>query len=307
MNLGKETGHFKLNNMIITTEFKKAVREAVLESRKNYGGSDAAFSKTLGISPSIFSRLKSGEVEKIVSDSTWLEWGRKNDVQLNKSTWKIARTRVYEEIESNLNFCKEFSKSMILVDDNGIGKTCCSKHIAKQLKNTFYFDCSQAKTKQLFIRTLAQTVGVESTGKFVDVKANLKYYLNLIEKPLVVLDEVGDLEYSAFLEIKELWNGTEGTCAWYMMGAAGLRSKINKGINREKNGYAEIFDRFSDEFVKLVPNGREDKMKFYAELIGDVASKNTNKSLVPALIKKCVSVDGTKSLRTLETLIQVAG
>lgn len=120
-----------------------------------------------------------------------------------------------------------------------------------------------------------------------------------------MLDEVGDLDYSAFLEIKELWNGTEGFCAWYMMGAAGLRAKINNGITREKVGYAEIFDRFADEFVKIAPTAPKDKQDFYRQLIGDVALVNAPKSMINKLITKCVSKDETKSLRTLETLITV--
>lgn len=292
--------------MTLPQNFKSKVREAVLEARKRHGGSDAAYAKTLGISPAIYSRIKSGETDNIVTDAKWLQWGRELDVSMKNQNWKIARTSVYNNIESNLKFCQTFSKSMILVDDNGIGKTRCAKHIVKSMMNAFYFDCSQAKTKQAFIRSLAQTVGVENRGRYIDVKANLKYYLNAIETPLIVLDEAGDLEYSAFLEIKELWNGTEGACAWYMMGAAGLRAKINKGIGREKVGFAEIFDRFSDEFIKLVPVGSDNKQAFYRELITSVASVNAEAKIVPKLVKKCVSTDFQKSLRTLETLIQVA-
>ncbi len=43
--------------------------------------------------------------------------------------------------------------------------------------------------------------------------------------PLVVLDEAGDLQYEAFLELKALWNATEMCCGWYMMGADGLRRR----------------------------------------------------------------------------------
>ncbi|MGQ3647375.1 AAA family ATPase, partial [Ornithobacterium rhinotracheale] len=93
-----------------------------------------------------------------------------------------------------------------------------------QKKNAFYIDCSQAKTKQLFIRLLAKTIGVDSTGRYADVKNTLKTYLAYLEKPLIVLDEAGDLDYTAFLELKELWNATQGHCGWYMIGADGLRA-----------------------------------------------------------------------------------
>ena len=59
-------------------------------------------------------------------------------------------------------------------------------------------------------------------------------YLRTIDTPLVILDEAGDLQYEAFLELKALWNATERCCAWYMMGADGLKEKINRAIEGKK-------------------------------------------------------------------------
>ena len=290
--------------MNLTKEFKEKVRVAILEKRENYGGSDADYSKSLGINNAVFSRLKSGETEKILSDTIWITLGRELQVKVYEDNWKVARTSVYTEIEDNLNFCKELSRSMVLVDDCGIGKTFCTKHIIKKMRNTFYVDCSQAKSKQLFIRLLAKTVGIDNQGKYYDVLANLKYYITTLEKPLIILDEAGDLEYTAFLELKGIWNGTDGVCGWYMMGADGLRDKIDKGIKNKKVGFAEIFSRFSDEFIKLVPNGKADRQAFYTELIGAVASANLkDQGKIKPLINKCIGKETT--LRYLETLIKI--
>lgn len=290
--------------MNLTPEFKAKVRVAVLDKRENYGGSDADFAKSLGMNNSIYSRLKKGETEKIMSDTIWITIGRELQVKVFEDHWKVARTKVYTEIEDNLSFCKELSRSMVLVDDCGIGKTFCTKHIIKKMKNTFYVDCSQAKSKQLFIRLLAKTVGIDNHGKYNDVLANLKYYITTLEKPLIILDEAGDLDYSAFVELKGIWNGTDGVCGWYMMGADGLRAKIKRGIDGKKVGFAEIFSRFSDEFIKLVPNGKEDRQAFYTDLIGTVATANLqDKTKVKKLIMKCIDKETT--LRYLETLIKI--
>jgi len=296
--------------MNLTNEFKQKVRTAILEKRQNYGGSDTDFSKSLGINNTVFSRLKSGETDRIIGDTIWLTIGRELQVSLFEDNWKVARTSVYTEIEDNLNFCKEFSKAMVLVDDCGIGKTFCAKHIIRKMKNTFYVDCSQAKSKQLFIRLLAKTVGIDNHGKYNEVLANLKYYINTLApgKPLVILDEAGDLDYTAFLELKGIWNGTDGVCGWYMMGADGLRDKIDRGINNKKVGFAEIFDRFSDEFIKLVPNGKDDRQQFYSQLISDVASANVgDKTKIKGLINKCLnkSLSKEKTLRSLKTYIEI--
>ncbi len=289
--------------MKLTQDFKQKVRAEMLSARENYGGTDSDFAKRLSIKPSIYSRIKKGEIDRVLSDTSWLLIANELGVQLHANTWKVARTEIYTEIEDNLNFCQQYSKSMILVDDCGIGKTFCSKHIVRQLRNAFYVDCSQAKTKQLFMRLLAKTIGVESTGKYADVKTALKTYLMVLDKPLVVLDEAGDLDYPAFLELKEMWNATQGHCGWYMIGADGLRAKIERGINYKKVGYAEIFDRFFD-IISLVPSGVEDRQAFYSQLIGDVAFANSkDKNKVDTLIRKCMSKG--KRLRFLETLIKM--
>lgn len=289
---------------MVTTAFKEKVRSAILDARQNYGGTDRDFATSIGISGSIYSRLNKGEIERIISDTQWLTIGRILDVQLKENTWKVARTTVYDQIEDSVKFCQQYSKSMILVDDCGVGKTFCVKHIIKTMKNAFYVDCSQAKTKQQFIRLLAKTVGVEHTGRYVEVKANLKYFLNLIESPIIILDEAGDLEYNAFLELKELWNATSGSCAWYMIGADGLRAKIKRGIQNEKVGYREIFSRFSDEFISVTPSGKYERDQFYMQLFSDVAQVNmAEKSQINTLVKKAMKKEGT--LRYLETLIKM--
>lgn len=291
--------------MQLTIDFKEKVREAVLEARENHSGSDADYAKTLGVSSSIYSRIKSGETERIVADAIWLTWGRQFEVNIRRKKWNVAHTKVYKEIEDNLKFCQQNSRSMVLVDACGIGKTFCTKHVLKTMKNAFYIDCSQAKTKQQFIRLIAKTVGVDSQGKYIEVKANLKYYLMTMDLPLIVLDEAGDLEYTAFLEVKEMWNATAGYCGWYMIGADGLQAKIKSGIDNKKVGYREIFSRFSDEFITLVPAGKEDKTAFYRQLIGDVANANLrDKEKITPMVNHCIKKEAT--LRYLETLITVS-
>ncbi|MFJ1323643.1 AAA family ATPase [Capnocytophaga canis] len=289
--------------MKIAIEFKEKIRKSILEDRENYGGSDSDYAKSINLKPAIFSRLKKGEIEKIISDTQWLVIAHQLGVQVRDNAWKVARTKIYVEVEDALNFCQQYSKAMILVDDCGIGKTFCAKHIVRKLKNAFYVDCSQAKTKQQFIRLLAKTIGVDNTGKYADVKASLKMYLLYLELPLIVLDEAGDLDYNAFLELKELWNATQGKCGWYMIGADGLRAKIESGIRNKKVGYAEIFDRFFD-IISLVPKGKDDREQFYARLIKDVADANVKADEdTSVLVRQCMS-EG-KRLRYLETLIKM--
>lgn len=290
---------------MITPEFKQQVRTAILQNRENYPSlSDAKYAKSIGISSSVFSRLKKGETERVLSNSNWIEIGRKLSVNTSKIKWNIARTSVYTEIEQNIKFCKEYKKATILIDECGIGKTFCTKHIVRNLTNAFYVDCSQAKTKSQFIRHLAKTLGVDNAGRLYDVKENLKYYINLMDKPFIALDDAGYLDTNVLVEIIEIWNATENRCGWLMVGDDSLQNKVERGLKSQKVGFKALFSRFSDEFIHYVPIGKQDKQEFYKQLIGDVASVNVkSKTTINKLIKICLSKE--KTLRHLSTLIQL--
>ena len=292
--------------MELTNEFKQEVRSELLKQRKNYSGSDSAFAKQYGINASIFSRLQKGETERVLSEGQWLNVGRLLDVTVNRRKWNAAKTEVFSAIEEDVLFCKNESKGRIFVDDCGIGKTFTAKYLSKTLKNCFYIDASQAKTKNRFIKLLARTIGIDSDGRIEDIKDNIKYYIRLIPTPVIIVDEAGDLQYDAFLELKGIWNGTENACGWYLMGADGLRAKIERGISNKKVGYRELFSRLSDKYSNIVPPDRSAKMAFYRKLITDVLSANSEQGKnISAIVDKClVQVDGNISgLRRAESLL----
>ncbi len=291
--------------MELTSEFKNKVIKTVLERRSNYGGSDAKYAKSIGINPTSYNRIKNGHTDKVISDKELLRLGKELGVSLRKENWKIAKTSVYTEMQDNLNLCKEWSRSMILIDSWGIGKSFCARHIVGTMTNAFYLDCSQCKTKTQFVRELARVVGSDNKARYVDVKAQLKYVLSILDSPIIVLDDVGYLENPAFMEIPELWNATEGRCAWYLIGDDSLQQKIDRGINNKKVGYGALFSRFSDEYITLVPTPPEDRNVYLRKLIGDVVSANVkDRNKINPIINKCMEKRTT--LRFVETLIRLS-
>jgi DNA transposition AAA+ family ATPase len=281
-----------------------------MEQRGNFDGSDSAFAKQWDINNSVYSRLKNGEIAGLLKDGQWLNMGRDLNVTLSERKWKMARTEVFEDIEQDVQFCQTYAKSRICVDDCGIGKTFTAKYLSKTLKNCFYIDASQAKTKQLFVKLFAKTIGIDF-GKYADMKANIKHYLKILPSPIVIIDEAGDLEYSAFLELKEFWNATEGICGWYLIGADGLREKIARGINSKKVGFRELFSRYSENYTSPVPQGTQDRLEFYDKLISDVLSVNMkDKGKLRQIVKRCLTKDENGNiggLRRAESLLILMG
>ena len=295
--------------MKITPEFKQQVMAALVSARDNFGGSDANFAKSYGLQPSAFSRLRKGDTDRLISDTQWLTLGRELGVNPHERKWNAAETDVFRTIRADVQFCQDNAKAMILVDDCAIGKTFTARILSKTVKNCFYIDASQCKTQQLFVKQFAKVLGIDHVGRYADLKSNIKYYLRMLEKPVVIIDEAGDLNYRAFLELKEFWNASDGVCGWYMMGADGLRHKIEQGIQYRKVGFRELFSRYSDRFIKIIPSDRNERVEFYKKMITQVLSANIeDKSQLPQLVKKCLASDSSGDiggLRRAESILIV--
>ena len=239
---------------MLTTENKQKILTAITAHRANFGGSDAKYATSLGINKSVMSRLFKGETEKVLAEASWIHIARKLDVRFTKEQeWQTARTPVYDYITTALGICQQEGTSGLYCDRADIGKTYAAMDYTKRHKNAVYVDCSQVKTKQKLVRFIAKEFGVDHSGKYADVYQDLIWYVKSIAAPLVVLDEAGDLDYPAFLELKALWNATEHYCGWYMMGADGLQAKIDRSISHKKVGYTEIFSRYGGRYQKIVP------------------------------------------------------
>lgn len=259
---------------MITNDIKRRIIEAIKANRENYP-SDAKHAAALGINTAVYSAVKNGQTDKVLSDASWIAIARRLDVELrSKIEWKAAKTPTYLYIMAQLEFSQNSCTSGILCDIPNIGKTFTARLYASSHKNAVYIDCSQVKTKLKLIRKIAKEFGVNSNGRYSDVYDDLVFYLRSIDQPLIILDEAGDLQYEAFLELKALWNATERCCAWYMMGADGLKEKINRSIECKKVGYTEMLSRYGDRYSKVTPDDGKEREKFLREQAHIVAKLN---------------------------------
>ena len=255
-------------------EFKNRIVEAIKIDRPQHN-SAAKQAVTLDINSAQLSRIINGDTENVLSDAKWYSIARRLDVQLREDAqWITARTAVFQFISTQLNACQQSSLSGLLCDKTDIGKTYTARAYAKENKHCVYIDCSQVKTKQKLIREISKELGLGNAGKYSEVYADLVFYLRSIPNPLIILDEAGDLDYPAFLELKALWNATEGCCGWYMMGADGLENKINKARDHKKVGYAELFSRFGSKYQKVTPAGKEAEDEFVRSQISMISKAN---------------------------------
>ena len=254
--------------MEITKDIKKRILAAMKANRVNYP-SDSKHASSLGISSAVYSQLNQGQTERVLSEANWISMARRLGVELRPGMeWKAAKTATFKYIWAQLTACQGSSLSAIMCDMPNIGKTFTAREYVKQHKNAIYVDCS-----------IAKEFGVSANGTFGDIYEDLVFYIRTVENPLIVLDEAGDLAYEAFLELKALWNATERCCAWYMMGADGLRAKIDRSVDAKKVGYAEMLSRYGDRFCKVTPDDAKERQAFLIEQARVVAEANAREGV----------------------------
>jgi len=243
---------------MISNDIKTRIVLAISDNRRNYS-SDAKHAVSLGISTSVYSEIKKGKTDQKLSDANWMSIARRLGVNLGGEVeWKIVQTPTFKYLCAQLEKCRENSLSGMFCDIPNIGKTVAAKYHAGEHKNVVYVDCSQVKTKQRLLRFIAREFGLNPAGRYADVYDDLVFYLRSLDRPQVILDEVGDLVYEAFLEVKAAWNGTEGCCSWYLMGADGFKAKLERGVEFKTVGFAEIRSRCGDKYNSITPpEGKE--------------------------------------------------
>lgn len=285
----------------MTTEQKQKVLAAMATARENFSGSDRQFATSLALNAAQYSRIKNNDTEGVVSEQKWISIARQLRVNLtNQPEWKTAATPVFQFITAQLEACQQGSLSALLCDRSDIGKTYTAQHYVRTHKNAVYVDCSQVKTKTALIRHIAKSFGVGSTGLYSNVYEDLVYYLKTLPTPLIILDEAGDLKYEAFLEIKALWNATEMTCGYYMMGADGLKAKIQRSIDNKKVGYTEIFSRFGHRYGRVIPLVEDERKQMTETCAAMIIKANAQDGVdVNKLLRSTKGDDNMPSLRRI--------
>lgn len=260
--------------MELTNEIKGKIIDGIKADRPNYT-SNAKHATALGISAPQYTALMQGKMDKQLSEASWLSVARRLGLALRpEEEWYAVETDTYKYITAMLEACRMRSLSGLLCDVPNIGKSFTARLYAKRHPHVAYIDCSQVKTKRQLVRSIARAFGLIGSGKYYEIYADLIYLLNTMDYPLIILDEAGDLQYEAFLELKALWNASEGACGWYMMGADGLRAKIRRNIDGEKVGYTEIFSRFGQRFNRITPENEKERIAFELEQAMQVAGAN---------------------------------
>ena len=290
---------------LFTSKDKVQIGSLVLKAFQISGfSSQAKYAKSIGFEPADLSNIKNQRWKdnpQLIGPEKWIRLARLVKFEKNEGlVWHTANTRVKKFIDQQLNVCKAYSFTGIMVDNAGIGKTYACKEFASKTPNVFYIDCSNCRSKNRFIKTLAKVVGTDVNARYDDILEDVIYVLSVLPKPLLIIDEAGDLEDKAFLEIKRMYNNLEGVCGFYLVGADGLKKKIERAIATKKVGFTEVFSRFGKKFSNVMPKLIEDQKEVLIEMAHSILEANGIRDLESKrMITRKILIDGLKDMRTI--------
>lgn len=263
-------------------ELQQEYKERIVEAIKNNGfkfTTNKAQATNLGINPAQFSRITNGDLANVLSDAKWNEIASRYNVPVDATDfdWQTAGTQAYQFITAQLTACQEMSISGIFCDIADIGKTFTAKDYVSRHRNAIRVDCSRYKSRTELLRAMAREFGIDQHLSVRLLQQDLIQYMRSMTKPLVILDEFGDLSYPATLEVKALWNATEYRCGWYMMGADGLAVKLDRNRENKKVGFAELFSRFGSKYQRATPVNEKERTHYLLAEITKILRANNSK------------------------------
>ena len=236
--------------------------------------SDRKMSVKLGMSAAAYSFLKTGKFASIGGD-TWLRLAQYVRFTRNAAQeWHHADTIVSQYLFKQFEMCQTMGLTAMLADDPGIGKTHSMHEYARTHAEVMTIDCSVSNTKGSFIRAIAKAVGVSPKGRLQDILDSAIYAIGLMEKPLIIFDESGDLENGALMQLKKLYNALEMRCGFFMMGSDGFKAKILRGVEYNKLGYTEVFSRFDKDFKRALSDNQHEKLSEYKAMADKICRAN---------------------------------
>lgn len=298
--------------MTISTQIKEHTVSAMLADMTARGfGSQTTYARFIERQLSIpfdkaaFSQIKRPAGHCAIKDSSWMKLARHFGT-LTGCRWNKADTGTFLTVTTALDVCQNYGIWQVLCDNAGIGKTYAAKYYTEQNKQTvIYIDCSQCLSKSDFILELARQLGIEHTGTYNRLWRESTDELLLLERPLLILDEFGDVPDSVITLLKSLYNkadmGDYMALGLYMIGADNLKKRLITGRKRRRQSYAEFWSRFDNNITSLnfssKPNEYTDQLRHEVAMIVDANLPATMAASREEIISKTLKTSGSRAVR----------
>lgn len=297
--------------MTITAEIKQNVVDALIKDMKQRNSkSQAEYTRyirnllDIPFDESAFSIIKKETGRSAIKETSWLKLAF--HFGLMRSDWNTAQTTTFNSVQTAMKLCQENGIWQVLCDRCGVGKSYAAKHYAKTHKGSaIYVDCSENPQPADFILALGRQLGIPFTSTYSKMWQETMECLVLIDHPILICDELGDVDDRVITLLKGLYNkadnGANMELGFYGIGADNLRQRLINGRKYNKRSYAEFWSRFDNNITTLnftnSPTEFTKELREELELIVDANLPVEIADKRQLIIDKCMKTLGVRAVR----------
>lgn len=229
---------------------KDKIRELYEAKRKRLNFSNAQAAAAAGTKSSTISLVFSG---KYKANDAGIYKLLAHWVDFDTQGWKLAPTINYRFIHRTILDAKQNATMYALVGAAGTGKTVAMRQFAGENANSFLIRCDEFWTRQQFLQEILTQMGRDPNGMSIGqmISVITKVVLQLHE-PVLMFDEADKLSNPVFQLFISLYNRLEDQCGIIIAATSHLTSRLDKGVKRNRKGYAEIWSRIGRKPVECM-------------------------------------------------------
>ncbi|HEK20680.1 AAA family ATPase [Mucilaginibacter sp.] len=244
---------------------KSEIKTAVNRYCKAKGISKNELATLLEISAATLSNIETEKWDSIdpkMWQKIWNKVGRLNDVT-------IFKTKDCKAIEDMCLTARKNYLMIGLIADTGMGKTTALTSYSHRTKHTYFISFDKTMRPKQFFAALLKEMAIPFNGNINEMVNRIADELNVMESPLIIIDEAGKLTDMMILYLQVLKDKTQLGCGFILAGMPYFKTKLIKLANKQKEGYAEFLRRVNiwHELEGL----NRDEIKFICEQSGVTA------------------------------------
>ena len=219
---------------------KEQIRNAINSYCTAKGMSKNELATQAGVSSATLSNIENRKWESI-DDKLWRKlWNKVSD----SNAIALVKTSDYATCEKTCIAAQKNHFMIGLIADTGMGKTTALTAYSLR-KNVFCIVYDKTMAPKHFFIALLREMGIAFEGNINEMVNRIADELNIIDNPLLIIDESGKLTHTMILYLHVLRDKTIKNCGIVLAGMPYFKSNMAKFSSKGKEGFAEFNRRIN--------------------------------------------------------------
>jgi DNA transposition AAA+ family ATPase len=239
-----------MENLTIQQEAKNLL-VTHLETKKV---SKVKLAKKIGVSHAVLTYVTQEQWENVSDEMLYKII---NTLKVNNEVYKIVKTANFNTVFNLCEKAQNWQHMYGLIGSTGSGKTTALKRFYKANKNVFYVESKHTMNRKQFFAAILRELGINFIGTVYDMVTRIEEEFNMLENPLLIIDEAGKLSHNLILDLHDLRNATINNLGIVLAGCEYFKDNLETGVQKDKQGIPEFYSRIITWQILGTPSREE--------------------------------------------------